>query len=94
MLQQAVQQTDEASPATQQRPPAIAAPPTGASAPVITSLQQLPRDLANATALLEAPNASAPGGTTRVFVLGASHVSQVSCTQIKQLIRAVRPQVG
>jgi hypothetical protein len=29
-----------------------------------------------------------------VYVLGASHVSQVSCRQIKELIRAVRPEVG
>lgn len=74
----------------QRRPPAIAAP---SSAARVTSLQQLPQDIRNATALLEAPNASAPGGSTRVWVLGASHVSQVSCRQIKDLIRAVRPEV-
>lgn len=73
----------------QPRPPAIAVPP---GAP-ITSLQQLPTDIRNATALLEAPNPSAPGGSTRVWVLGASHVSQVSCRQIKDLIRAVKPEV-
>jgi hypothetical protein len=74
----------------QRSPPAIAAPAGGA----VSSLQQLPQDIRNATVLLEAPNAAAPGGTTRVYVLGASHVSQVSCRQIKELIRAVRPEVG
>jgi hypothetical protein len=49
---------------------------TSAAAPV-TSWQQLPADLRNATAVLEAPNPAAPGGVTRVFVLGVSHVSQV-----------------
>uniref|UniRef100_A0A383WD58 Uncharacterized protein n=1 Tax=Tetradesmus obliquus TaxID=3088 RepID=A0A383WD58_TETOB len=65
---------------------------TAAAAPV-TSWQQLPTDLRNATAVLEAPNPAAPGGVTRVFVLGVSHVSQVSCDQIKQLVHAVRPEV-
>lgn len=73
----------------QRKPPAIAAPAGGP----ITSLQQLPQDIRNATAVLEAPNPAAPGGTTRVYVLGASHVSQVSCRQIKELIRAVKPEV-
>jgi hypothetical protein len=72
-----------------QRPPAIAAP---AGQP-ITSLQQLPPDVAKATALLEAPNPNAPGGKTQVYVLGVSHVSRVSCNQAKQLIRAVKPEV-
>jgi hypothetical protein len=59
----------------------------------VSDLQQLPQDIRSATALLEAPNASAPGGVTRVWVLGASHVSLVSCRQIKDLIRAVQPEV-
>eukprot|EP00879_Flechtneria_rotunda_P015305 GHRR01015999.1.p1 GENE.GHRR01015999.1~~GHRR01015999.1.p1 ORF type:complete len:671 (+),score=251.32 GHRR01015999.1:265-2277(+) len=63
-----------------------------AAAPV-TSLQQLPGDLQKAVALLEAPNSAAPGGTTRVFLLGVSHVSKVSCKQAKDLIRAVKPEV-
>eukprot|EP00882_Tetradesmus_deserticola_P028141 GHRQ01031329.1.p3 GENE.GHRQ01031329.1~~GHRQ01031329.1.p3 ORF type:complete len:115 (+),score=24.41 GHRQ01031329.1:2127-2471(+) len=53
---------------------------TSAAAP-ITSWQQLPSDLRNATAVLEAPNPAAPGGVTRVFVLGVSHVSQVSTSR-------------
>ncbi|KAF6254495.1 hypothetical protein COO60DRAFT_1703286 [Scenedesmus sp. NREL 46B-D3] len=74
----------------------IASPDKVASTPAaapVTSWQQLPTDLRNATAVLEAPNPAAPGGVTRVFVLGVSHVSQVSCDQIKQLVRAVRPEV-
>jgi hypothetical protein len=48
----------------------------------ITSLQQLPAKLRSNVALLEAPNAAAAGGITRVFVLAVSHVSRVSCDQV------------
>lgn len=64
-----------------------------AAAPAVTSWEQLPADLRNATAVLEAPNPAAPGGVTRVFLLGVSHVSKVSCNQIKTLVRVVKPEV-
>lgn len=80
------QQADE----QQRRPITVIAAPASAT----TSLQHLPQAIRNATAVLEAPNPAAPGGKTLVYVLGASHVSQVSCDQIKELIRAVKPEVS
>jgi hypothetical protein len=60
---------------------------TSAAAAPVTSWQQLPADLRNATAVLEAPNPAAPGGVTKVFVLGVSHVSQVcSPLQLQPLL--------
>ncbi len=59
----------------------------------VTCREQLPPELANAVAVLQAPNPAAPGGMTRVFVLGVSHVSERSCDQTRQLVRAVRPEV-
>ena len=39
------------------------------------------------------PNEAAPGGVTQVYVLAMSHVSEVSCDQIRELISAVKPEV-
>lgn len=47
--------------------------------------------LRKTTAVLDAPNPGAPGGSTRVYILAMSHVSSVSCDQVRELIRAVQP---
>jgi hypothetical protein len=53
----------------------------------------LPRDLRNATVLLELPNPAAGGPPLQVFVLGISHCSRVSASHIQQLIAEVKPDV-
>jgi hypothetical protein len=50
-------------------------------------------ELRRTTAILDAPNAAAPGGSTRVYILAMSHVSAKSCGQVRELIRAVQPDV-
>lgn len=50
-------------------------------------------ELRRTTAVLDAPNPAAPGGTTRVYVLAMSHVSAKSCDQVRELIRAIRPDI-
>lgn len=47
--------------------------------------------LRRTTAILDVPNPKSPTGTTKVYILAMSHVSAVSCDQVRQLIRAVRP---
>jgi hypothetical protein len=47
--------------------------------------------LRRTTAILEVPNEKSPTGVTKVYILAMSHVSAVSCDQVRQLIRAVRP---
>lgn len=42
---------------------------------------------------LVAPNGSAPGGKTEVYILGMSHVSRKSVQAVRTLISAVRPEV-
>ena len=42
----------------------------------------LPPSLRNSVAVLDAPNPSVPGGVTKVYVLGMSHVSKASCDQV------------
>ena len=54
---------------------------------------QIPADIADSVVTLEAPNASAPGGKTKVYVLGMSHVSKVSVEAVRSLIAAVQPEV-
>jgi hypothetical protein len=49
--------------------------------------------LRKTTAVLDLPNPAAPCGTTRVYILAVSHVSAVSCDQVRELIRAVQPQI-
>lgn len=53
----------------------VAADPAAAAA--VTRWEDLPSDLRNATAVLEAVNPAAPGGKSKVFLLGVSHVSKV-----------------
>ncbi|KAK9790773.1 hypothetical protein WJX73_006178 [Symbiochloris irregularis] len=48
---------------------------------------------AQSVATLQVDNPSAPGGQTTVYVLGISHVSKKSAEDIRELIRAVRPEV-
>lgn len=59
----------------------------------LPSLKELPESLRNYVAVVETPNSAAPNGVTRVYILGVSHVSKVSCEQIHQLIHEVRPEV-
>ena len=53
----------------------------------------LPPGLRRTTAILEVPNERAPSGTTRLYILAMSHVSAVSCDRVRDLIRAVQPDV-
>ncbi|GLI59093.1 hypothetical protein VaNZ11_000782 [Volvox africanus] len=53
----------------------------------------LPPFLRNNVVILEAPNPTAPGGTTRVYLLAMSHVSKRSVEQVSDLIRLVKPDV-
>ncbi|PNW74532.1 hypothetical protein CHLRE_12g492350v5 [Chlamydomonas reinhardtii] len=53
----------------------------------------LPPSLRNAVAVLEAPNPTAPGGKTSVYLLAMSHVSKRSVEQVHELIHLVRPEV-
>jgi hypothetical protein len=48
-------------------------------------------ELRRTTAILEVPNERAPSGATRVYILAMSHVSAVSCDQVRELIQAVQP---
>lgn len=43
---------------------------------------QLPEELQNPVAVLEAKNEHAPGGKTMCYILGISHVSKYSCDQV------------
>ncbi len=45
---------------------------------------ELPAGLRNNVAVLDAPNAN--GGTTKVYVMGVSHVSKIQAEQVEQLI--------
>lgn len=49
--------------------------------------------LRRTTAILDVPNPKSPTGITKVYILAMSHVSAVSCEQVRQLIRTVRPDV-
>jgi hypothetical protein len=42
----------------------------------------LPPSLKNSVVVLDAPNPEAPGGVTKVYLLGMSHVSKVSVNQV------------
>ncbi|GIL65992.1 hypothetical protein Vafri_19622 [Volvox africanus] len=53
----------------------------------------LPPSLRNNVVTLEAPNPTAPGGTTRVYLLAMSHVSKRSVEQVSDLIHLVKPDV-
>ncbi|GIL84546.1 hypothetical protein Vretimale_14392 [Volvox reticuliferus] len=54
---------------------------------------ELPPSLRNNVVFLEAPNPTAPGGTTRVYLLAMSHVSKRSVEQVSDLIHLVKPDV-
>jgi hypothetical protein len=54
---------------------------------------ELPPSLKNNVVVLDAPNPAAPGGVTKVYLLGMSHVSKKSVQQVKDLVRAVQPDV-
>ena len=56
-----------------------------------TAAVELSPALRKTTAVLDAPNPGAPGGSTRVYILAMSHVSAASCDQVRELIRAVQP---
>lgn len=45
----------------------------------------LPPSLQKSVAVLQAPNPTAPGGVTNVYVLGMSHVSQASVSQVRRV---------
>lgn len=54
----------------------------------------LPADLQNPVAILEAKNPDAPGGVTKCFVLAISHVSQYSCDQVCQIYQKNSPNAS
>jgi hypothetical protein len=43
---------------------------------------ELPADLRNAVVVLDAPNPDVPGGVTKVYLMGMSHVSKKSVDQV------------
>jgi len=51
----------------------------------------LPPSLQNNVVVLDAPNEQ--GNTTKVYLMGISHVSKQQCAQVKELIRLVKPEV-
>lgn len=59
----------------------------------VENAADLPPQLRNNVAVLDAPNPAAPGGKTKVFLLAMSHVSQRSLDDVRALIRATRPEV-
>uniref|UniRef100_A0A7S0RDT8 Uncharacterized protein n=1 Tax=Chlamydomonas leiostraca TaxID=1034604 RepID=A0A7S0RDT8_9CHLO len=62
-------------------------------APVASKAVVLPPSLKNNVVVLDAPNPDAPGGVTKVYLLAMSHVSKRSVEQVKELVRAVKPDV-
>eukprot|EP00873_Tetraselmis_striata_P008711 jgi/Tetstr1/428975/TSEL_018950.t1 len=58
-----------------------------------SSAAELGPSLENPVVVLEVANPQAPDGTTRVYLLGVSHVSKADCQKVEELIRVVRPEV-
>jgi len=54
---------------------------------------ELPPELRNPVAVLQAKNPDAPGGATQVYVLGISHVAKSDCKRARDLIKLVKPDI-